>query len=133
MGIWAAAGWGFAGGIAAGLVTLSVAILKADYRWPWGNNPDGVWPRLAVTATGVAVGALVAAAAHAQMSGAWPAFLLGIGAPSVIRGAIARIEVEELEQTEPEPAQAIPPESSPERSAVPGGKRKKLTAGRGKS
>src|ERR1022692_395173 len=135
IGIWAAAGWGLAGGVSAGLVTLSPAILKAGYRWPWTDNPDGWWPRLVVTATGIAVGALVAAAAHAEMSGAWPAFLLGVGAPSVIRGAIARIEVEELEQTEPQAVTVTPapPEPHrPKRSAVAGGKkRKKLATGRG--
>ena len=100
MGVGTAVEWGLAGGIAAGLVALSAAIVNGGYKWPWRGNPDGIWPQLFVTCTGIAVGALVAAAAHSQMSGAWPAFLMGAGAPSVIRGAIARVEVEE---TKPEP------------------------------
>jgi hypothetical protein len=38
-------------------------------------------------------GALVAAASHAQMSGAWPAFVIGAGAPATIRGLLSGVEV----------------------------------------
>jgi len=107
MGIAAASEWGLAGGVAAGLVALAVSIVSVGYKWPWRGNPDGLWPRLVVTLTGVVVGGLVAAAAHSQMSGAWPAFLLGVGAPSVIRGAIARIEVEESSDRKPHPTDQI--------------------------
>jgi hypothetical protein len=89
-----------AGGLAAGLVALSASIAQAGDKWPWRGNSDGIWPQLFVTCAGIAVGALVAAAAHSQMSGAWPAFLLGVGAPSVIRGAISRVEVEVVEPLE---------------------------------
>ena len=37
-----------------------------------------------------ALGALIAAAAHTQMTGPWPAFLMGIGAPSIVRGALSQ-------------------------------------------
>ncbi len=30
-----AAGWGVTGGLAASLVALSAAIIKAGFRWPW--------------------------------------------------------------------------------------------------
>jgi hypothetical protein len=91
----AAGGFGLLGGLAAGLVAFSAAIVKAGLRWPGRNNPDGVWPRVAVYAIGMVVGAIVSAAAHGQMSGEWPAFLMGAAAPSVIQNAIGLIEVAE--------------------------------------
>jgi len=39
------------------------------------------------------LGALVATASHAQMSGAWPAFVIGAGAPATIRGLLSGVEV----------------------------------------
>jgi hypothetical protein len=93
MGLLAAGAWGMAGGLAAGLVVVSAAIAAAGYKWPWVDGT--VWPRVLVTGIGVLLGAIVAGAAHGQMSGAWPAFLLGVGAPSVIRGALSGVEVAE--------------------------------------
>jgi hypothetical protein len=95
MGLIEAGAWGIAGGIAAGLVALSADVVGAKFRWPWGNNPDGIWPRVFVIAVGLVVGAIVAAAAHSQMTGPWPAFLLGVGAPAVVQAAITRVEVAE--------------------------------------
>jgi hypothetical protein len=95
MGLLDAATWGLAGGLAAGLVSLSAAVVAAGFKWPWRDNPDGIWPRVFVAVVGLIIGALVAGAAHGQMSGGWPAFLLGVGAPSVIRGALSRVEVAE--------------------------------------
>ena len=43
---------------------------------------------------GLLLGALVAAAAHSQMSGAWPAFVIGAGAPATIRGLLSGVEVD---------------------------------------
>jgi hypothetical protein len=126
VGIVPAAEWGLAGGIAASLVALSAAIAKAGNKWPWRGNSDGIWPQLFVTGTGIAVGALVAAAAHSQMSGAWPAFLMGVSAPSVIRGAIARVEVEEAEPaTEPGAGEkkVVPPARGQRKKASAPGRR----------
>jgi hypothetical protein len=95
MGLVEAGGWGLCGGIAAGLVALAAAITAAGFKWPWRGNEDGPWPRFCVYATGVIVGTVVAAAAHSEMSGALPALLMGASAPSVIRGAVSRIEVSE--------------------------------------
>lgn len=97
MGLGEAGGWGLCGGIAAGLVALAAAIAAADFKWPWRGNEDGPWPRFCAYTVGVIVGTVVAAAAHAEMSGALPALLMGVSAPSVIRGAISRIEVSESE------------------------------------
>ena len=91
MGLIEAAAWGLAGGLAAGLLSMSAAVVAAEFKWPWRDNEDGIWPRLFVTAVGLVLGALVAGAAHGQMSGGWPAFLLGIGAPSVVRGAFSQV------------------------------------------
>jgi hypothetical protein len=93
MGLFEAGAWGLAGGIAAGLVALSADVVSAKHRWPWADNEYGIWPRLFVIGVGLVVGAIVASAAHTQMTGPWPALLLGAGAPAVIQGAINRVEV----------------------------------------
>lgn len=90
-----AGAWGLAGGLAAALISLSAAVAEAGFRWPWRGNVDGIGPRLFVVGVGLILGALVAGAAHSQMSGAWPAFILGASAPSVIRGVLSRVEVTE--------------------------------------
>jgi uncharacterized membrane protein len=87
--------WGLAGGAIAALIGLSGAIIAAGFRWPWHDDQEGKWPRLVVAAIGVAVGGLVAAAAHTQMSGEWPALIMGAAAPSVIRGILSKVEVNE--------------------------------------
>jgi hypothetical protein len=94
MGLIVAAGWGAAGGVAAGLVALASAIAAAGMRWPWRRHEG--WPQFVVFLIGAIVGMLVAGAAHSDMIGAWPAFLMGVAGPSVIRGAIRRTEVAAL-------------------------------------
>jgi hypothetical protein len=101
MGIIEAAAWGLAGGLAAGLISLSADVVLAGFKWPWRDNDDGIGPRLFVTSVLLIVGALVAAAAHSQMTGGWPAFIMGASAPSVIRGALSRVEVTERKPDEP--------------------------------
>jgi hypothetical protein len=93
MGIIAAGAWGLAGGLAAGLVSMSASVAAAGFKWPWHDNEHGIWPRLFVTTVGLVLGALVAAAAHSQMSGGWPAFVMGVSAPSIIRGTLSKFEV----------------------------------------
>jgi hypothetical protein len=88
-----AAMWGLAGGAAAGLLGLSGAVVSANFRWPWRGRRHGIWPHVFVQVVGLAVGAAVAAAAHEQITGGWPALLMGASAPSVIRGALSRVEV----------------------------------------
>jgi hypothetical protein len=90
-----AAAWGIAGGLASGLVTLSADVVGAGYKWPWRDNEYGIGPRLFVLGVGIIIGGIAAAAAHGQMTGGWPAFLMGVGAPAVIRGALARVEITE--------------------------------------
>src|SRR5690348_5463139 len=85
-----AAGWGIGGGLAAGILALMTAVTTADFRWPWKHHELG--PRLFVVGCGLLMGALVAAAAHGQMSGGWPAFVMGAGAPATIRGLLSGIE-----------------------------------------
>ena len=92
MSWWQAASWGLAGGLAAGVLALMTAVHSAGYRWPWKHGEFG--PRLFVLGCGLFLGALVAAAAHSQMSGAWPAFVIGLGAPSTIRGFLTGVEVD---------------------------------------
>ncbi|WP_247815462.1 hypothetical protein [Actinomadura luzonensis] len=95
MGLVEAAAWGLAGGLAAGLISLMAAITAAGFRWPWRDKPEEVWPRIFVLGAGLILGALVAAAAREQMNGAWPAFIMGVGAPSMVRGMLSRVEVAE--------------------------------------
>lgn len=90
-----AGAWGLCGGVAAGLVALAAAITAAGFRWPWRGNEDGPWPRFCVYVIGVIVGTVVAAAAHSDMTGQLPALLMGVGAPSVIKGAVSRVEIAE--------------------------------------
>jgi hypothetical protein len=94
MGIIVAGAWGLAGGGAAGLVSLSADVVAAGHTWPWRDNPYGIWPRLFVIVVGMIIGAVVAGAAHSQMTGPWPALLTGISAPTIIRGALSRGAVE---------------------------------------
>lgn len=103
MEIWEAAGWGLAGGLAAGLVSLMTAITSAGFTWPWHGHPEQARPRLFVFGCGLALGALVAAATHDSMSGAWPAFIMGVGAPATIRGALAGVSVTERKPDSPAP------------------------------
>jgi hypothetical protein len=91
MSWWQAASWGLAGGLAAGVLALMTAVTSANFRWPWKRGELG--PRLFVLACGLFLGAVVAAAASAQMSGAWPAFVIGAGAPATIRGLLSGVEV----------------------------------------
>ncbi|MFI6541425.1 hypothetical protein ACIBHY_53860 [Nonomuraea sp. NPDC050547] len=104
LGVWQAALWGLAGGGAAALVSLSAAVKAAGYRWPWRRRGgagqlraeevrERFWARLFVLATSLLLGAGVAAAAHGQMTGPWPAFLLGVGAEASVRGLLAGVEV----------------------------------------
>jgi len=58
---------------------------------------------------GLILGALVAAAAHAQMSGGWPAFVIGAGAPATIRGLLSGLEVHPELPSPPEVPPALPP------------------------
>lgn len=53
-----------------------------------------ILPRLCFYGCGLLLGALVTAAAHSQMSGAWPAFVIGAGAPVTIRGLLSGVEVD---------------------------------------
>jgi uncharacterized membrane protein YfcA len=100
VGVVSAGIWGVVGGTAAGLLVVSAAITAAGFRWPWRDNDDGIWPRMFVFMVGVIVGGGVAAAAHNQMTGPWPAFIMGIGAPSVVRYALSRVEVAERKPVE---------------------------------
>jgi hypothetical protein len=92
MSWWEAASWGLAGGLAAGVLALMTALKAAGFKWPWKR--EEIWPRLCFYGCGLFLGALVTAAAHSQMSGAWPAFVIGAGAPATIRGLLSGVEVD---------------------------------------
>ncbi|MET9463035.1 hypothetical protein ABZY05_50135 [Streptomyces canus] len=73
------------------------AVVSSGYSWPWTKKnkakPGELGPRLFVMTAGAVLGAVVAAAAHDQISGPWPAFIFGVGAPATIRGLLSGIEV----------------------------------------
>ncbi|MEU5869785.1 hypothetical protein ABZ815_52095 [Nonomuraea sp. NPDC047529] len=100
LGALEAALWGLAGGGSAALVSLSAAVKAAGYRWPWRRRittddeaRERFWARLFVLGGTCVLGSLVAAAAHGQMSGPWPAFLLGLSAEASVRGILGGVEV----------------------------------------
>lgn len=90
MGAWESGLWGLAGGAAAGLLSLMTAVISNGFRW-WDRRERG--PRLFVFGCSLLLGAGVAAAAGSEMSGAWPAFVIGAGAPATIRGLLGGVQV----------------------------------------
>ncbi|MBO3748993.1 hypothetical protein J5X84_23185 [Streptosporangiaceae bacterium NEAU-GS5] len=91
-----AAAWGLSGGFASGLAAMTAAIRHAGYRWPWRRRSGGDFTAWLFVFGGTSfLGAVVAAASHAQMNGPWPAFIMGVGAPLVVRGLLANVEVVE--------------------------------------
>ena len=108
MDIVQATAWGIAGGTASALLTVAADVVGNKYQWPWRENEDGIWPRVFVAVVTVLVGGLPAAAAHSEMTGAWPAFIMGVCAPSVIRGVLMRVEV-----VERKPEEIVGGESAP--------------------
>ncbi|MFI8769549.1 hypothetical protein ACIGN6_32220 [Streptomyces sp. NPDC053792] len=90
---WQAALWGLAGGASASLASMAAAVVSAGYTWPWRDKRE-LWPRMFVLAAALALGALVATAAHDQITGWWPAFIYGVGAPATITGLLSGVEVE---------------------------------------
>ena len=118
-----AAIWGLLGGLASAAVTAIAQITAANFRWPWPRAEVG--PRLAVTVLGLLVGAVVAAAAHKQMSGEWPALIMGVCAPSVIRRVIEGIEVQPKIEIQPGTGQtpaAVEVPGQPQEGEVSGAK-----------
>jgi hypothetical protein len=100
VGIVQAGTWGLAGGVVAGLISLSTAVVAANFRWPWRGRRDGIWPRLFVVTAGLLIGTIVAASAHGQITGEWPALIMGAAAPSLVRGVLSRIEVQEAKPSD---------------------------------
>ncbi|MFE3639052.1 hypothetical protein [Streptomyces sp. NPDC059168] len=87
-------------------MSFTAAVVSAGCRWPWkrtrGRAQGGdVWPRLFVAAAEAVLGTLVAAAAHEQISGPWPAFIFGIGGPAAIRGLRSGVEVTNARDSDP--------------------------------
>jgi hypothetical protein len=95
LALWLAALWGGVGGGVAVLANLLAQVVQAGYRWPWRHRKGSRSAYLFVAGGSVVLGAAVAAAASAQMSGPWPAFIMGLTAPSVVRGILGSVEVAE--------------------------------------
>ena len=95
LGVWQAAAWGAVGGGIAVLANLLAQVVQRGYRWPWRSRKNVASAYLFVAVGSTVLGAAVAAAASAQMSGPWPAFIMGVTAPSVVRGILGSVEVAE--------------------------------------
>lgn len=104
---WQAAVWGLIGGGSAALLSLTVAIVSGGYTWPWDKKKGQLWPRLFVLAAGLVMGSAVAAAAHDQISGPWPAFIFGVGAPTTLRGLLSGVQVGPQPHAAPERATIV--------------------------
>jgi hypothetical protein len=91
MGLWQAAAWGVVGGGAVVALNFAGDLLNSRFRWPWLR--DEVGPRLVYAMIQLVLGGIVTAANHSQVTGAWPAFIIGISAPAVVQGIVARVEV----------------------------------------
>jgi hypothetical protein len=102
LGLWLAAVWGALGGLVAVLTNLLFQLTHNGYRWPWHRRRKMLPAYLFVAFGSVLLGAIVAAAASAQISGPWPALIMGATAPSVIRGILGRVEVSESPSRKPQ-------------------------------
>lgn len=111
MGAWESGLWGLAGGAGAGLLSLMTAVVNNGFQW-WDARERG--PRLFVFCCSLLLGAGVASAAGSEMSGAWPAFVIGAGAPATIRGLLSgvqvgpRLEIDRRRSVEPDQTNAEP-------------------------
>jgi hypothetical protein len=96
--LWEAALWGFTGGAVAQLLRTAADVIAAGNRWPWRTEDSsdastgGFGPYLFVACASILAGVGLAAAAHTQMTGAWPALIMGMTAPSVARGILSNFE-----------------------------------------
>jgi hypothetical protein len=73
------------------MLSLMTSVTANGFAW-WNKEERG--PRLFVFGCSVFLGALVAAAASGEMSGPWPAFVIGAGAPATIKGLLSGVEVQ---------------------------------------
>jgi hypothetical protein len=102
MELWQAALWGLIGGAVAQSLRTAADVKATNFRWPWlKEDAGGFSPYLFVAFVSLASGGVVAAAAHGQMTGPWPAMIMGITAPSVVRGVLSGIEVSERKPDPP--------------------------------
>lgn len=115
---WSAALWGFAGGGAATMVSLTAAVKAAGYTWPWRTQGE-LGPWLFVLAAGLLLGGGVAAAASGELSGPWPAFAFGVGSPATIRGLLSGVEVTPVPDTPNESPAVERPEPTASPTTIP--------------
>jgi hypothetical protein len=73
------------------MLSMMTSVIANGFAW-WGKQERG--PRLFVLGCSVFLGALVAAAASSEMSGPWPAFVIGAGAPASIKGLLSGVELQ---------------------------------------
>lgn len=91
---WHAGIWGLVGGAAAVLASLTTAVAKADFDWPWRDG-GSIGPWVFVFLGELTLGGMVAAAMHSSISGAWPAFTLGATGLTTVRHLLSKVEVRE--------------------------------------
>ncbi len=86
MNLWAAAGWGLAGGLSVEALAL-YAVIRNSSKWSWRRPiPQGAVAYLisVVARAGAGAGLAAAAAGSGQIVGTFAAFGLGVAAPLVV-------------------------------------------------
>ncbi|GIG93179.1 hypothetical protein Pen02_81150 [Plantactinospora endophytica] len=112
--------WGLAGGFVVEALNL-VASIRQQRMWPWQVPGEiGATLYLSCTLLRLAVSTIVAGAlgADGQVSGAAGAFLIGVGAPLIIRAALAQIGAVLTTSLEPT-ADSITAMDAPASAALP--------------
>lgn len=94
------------------MLSLMTSVVANGFAW-WVKQERG--PRLFVFGCSVFLGALVAAAASSEMSGPWPAFVIGAGAPATIKGLLSGVELQPAvkPQVEALPRKTVATKGSP--------------------
>jgi len=74
--------WGLLGGLAVEALELAGEIRRNKNRWPWTGRK--LWPSLCAVVLRLAASSALAAAMSDQLTGQWPAFCIGVGAPLAV-------------------------------------------------
>lgn len=126
MNLWAAAGWGLAGGLCVEAVAL-YAVIRNSSKWSWRRPiPQGAVAYLISVAAraGAGAGLAAAAAGSGQVVGTFAAFGLGVAAPLVVEKlarAIPLTDILQVAQREDSVAEDITAQVRDQTRVVEGG------------
>lgn len=126
MNLWAAAGWGLAGGLCVEALAL-YAVIRNSSKWSWRKPiPQGAVAYLisVVARAGAGAGLAAAAAGSGQVVGTFAAFCLGVAAPLVVEKlarAIPLTDILQVDQREDTIAEDITTQVRDQTRVVEGG------------